>query len=975
MFNKIGFSVFVFFMVINVFFLLGQTGEKFLSGEELDAYVEECIINSTFEKAIPHLKNQLAVLVSADNVATKEELDSLRLSYLQDLVVVHFFSDDYKSAEEYLRERNKLLLELSLEKTEDYFLGLADLAIALDRQGKYRSAESIYLEAIGLGNEMFGKEDISSLEIRSQLAVMYSNAGRYEDAKTIYLQLLALLEDEPEFYSEVKHNLATIYSDLRQYKEADEIYLELLKRDAEIFGKKNTGYVILLSNLGKLYEVTSRNKEAKDVLSEALDILRKINGHSLGLYKSNVLQTLAMIDKKEGKYLEAIAKNKEAFQLEVDALGLQHHRVAHNYLQLATIKIDMGKYEEAYQYCLKSFWANLITTTAEEKVDVLQIKIEDCANYMQLLASMKQTLIALEALYHKNKDKATLQLYSDYALVAIELQKEIRTIRSRKDKLVLGELQSFFVQAALKANQLLSSANYEAVAFKLAEQNKSILLTDALQDEAAYSWGELPDSIQQLQEQYQNYIVDLKSQLLQTANKREQEEISKSISDWTLNLKILQQNIKEKYPKYYEHRYQVKTINIAEIQQEIPTGALLLEYYITPDLIYLFAVSSSEVKSYTLNVSPQELQKEAKNFHQLLSDYKQFKNTAAAYENYTKMGYWFYATILKIALQDFPTHKQLIIVPDGELNYLPFEAFLTEKVTDEQSYATMPYLLKDYTVSYSYSAALWQQYQTNPPKQHNHKVLAMAGDYGGKTEDQDSTRRRTNELAIRGNLGAIKGTPLEIQGISKIFAGDYYYKQDANERNFKALAADYGILHLAAHGFNNHEKPLLSSIVLTENNDSLENNFLQAYEISQLHLNADLVVLSACETGYGKFEQGEGVMSLARSFMYAGAPSVVMSLWQVNDQATAIIMQSFYEHLAAGVTKSEALRQAKLEYLAMTEGLAGHPAFWSAFVQLGATSPVRIQTKTNWQWIGIGVGLVVMLLGGVGIYRQRKRAA
>ncbi len=174
------------------------------------------------------------------------------------------------------------------------------------------------------------------------------------------------------------------------------------------------------------------------------------------------------------------------------------------------------------------------------------------------------------------------------------------------------------------------------------------------------------------------------------------------------------------------------------------------------------------------------------------------------------------------------------------------------------------------------------------------------------------------------------------------------------------------------HGVLDKKQPMLSSLAFTENKDSLEDNFLQAYEISRMQLNADLVVLSACETGYGQFEQGEGVVSLARSFMYAGVPSLVVSLWQVNDVSTSIIMKAFYNNLSAGMNKPEALRQSKLSYLQNVDGIMAHPAFWSPFIQLGDSKPVYLKNKSNWvPWvIAISTLFVAILL--IRFYRNRK---
>jgi CHAT domain-containing protein len=204
----------------------------------------------------------------------------------------------------------------------------------------------------------------------------------------------------------------------------------------------------------------------------------------------------------------------------------------------------------------------------------------------------------------------------------------------------------------------------------------------------------------------------------------------------------------------------------------------------------------------------------------------------------------------------------------------------------------------------------------------------------------------------------------EINVLSELFEGELARSLDANERFFKEKSASYGVIHLAMHGIVNPGMPILSSLAFSENKDSLEDNFLEAYEISQLKLNADLVVLSACETGYGEFQEGEGILSLARSFMYAGAPSLVVSLWQVNDASTAVIMKGFYTKIAEGMSKDKALQEAKMDYLESTVGVSGHPAFWSPFIQLGDSKAIELVPKSNKQlWIWILGGIATLLLG------------
>jgi CHAT domain-containing protein len=227
---------------------------------------------------------------------------------------------------------------------------------------------------------------------------------------------------------------------------------------------------------------------------------------------------------------------------------------------------------------------------------------------------------------------------------------------------------------------------------------------------------------------------------------------------------------------------------------------------------------------------------------------------------------------------------------------------------------------------------------------------------------------------LRKTLPDLPSAKEEVKNLSALYSGKFLFESAANENAFKKAAADYDIIHLAMHGILNQQTPILSSLAFTENGDSTEDNFLEAWEISHLKLNAQLVVLSACETGYGKFQQGEGVMSLARAFMYAGVPSLVVSLWQVNDASTAEIMQLFYANLAKGMDKAEALRQAKLKYIAECKNpMMAHPAFWAAFVQIGDSRPVKIAGPFNISYVLVIISGFLCLAGIIILLKKRRK--
>jgi CHAT domain-containing protein len=209
------------------------------------------------------------------------------------------------------------------------------------------------------------------------------------------------------------------------------------------------------------------------------------------------------------------------------------------------------------------------------------------------------------------------------------------------------------------------------------------------------------------------------------------------------------------------------------------------------------------------------------------------------------------------------------------------------------------------------------------------------------------------------------------------FVGDYYYRNDANELQFKQQVKQnvYSVIHLAMHGLVDEAQPDYSGLLFTYSYDKEQDDMLHAYELNLLSLKTDLVVLSACKTGFGRYDRGEGVVSIGRGFMYAGAPSLLLTLWPLNDAASVSMIAAFYKALNEGMPKDIALQQTKLAYLREASGLSAHPFFWAPFIQLGNAEPIII--RSYWQHYRWMLVVVVLLLMGVGYgysrYKKRVR--
>jgi CHAT domain-containing protein/Tfp pilus assembly protein PilF len=297
-----------------------------------------------------------------------------------------------------------------------------------------------------------------------------------------------------------------------------------------------------------------------------------------------------------------------------------------------------------------------------------------------------------------------------------------------------------------------------------------------------------------------------------------------------------------------------------------------------------------------------------------------------------------YEKLIKPAEPYLPKNSRIIIIPDGILNYLPFEVLLTDNkvVKTTNGYSDLPYLIKKHALSYVQSASVLKsildgKQEINRSKTIEKKIIAF-GDpvYDGETGISNQKGNIYKRLEYSGK---------EIENIAALFKPEdkeIFLRDNASEYNLKKEGelTKFRYLHFATHGYINEASPDLSSLVLTHAENSNEDGFLQTNEIFKLKLKADLVVLSACQTGMGKMINGEGIVGLTRAFMYAGSSSVLVSLWNVSDISTSILMGEFYKNLVKNkLSETDALRNAQLNLI--NNKKFAHPFFWAPFVLIG----------------------------------------
>ncbi|MEO1255211.1 MAG: CHAT domain-containing protein, partial [Bacteroidota bacterium] len=408
--------------------------------------------------------------------------------------------------------------------------------------------------------------------------------------------------------------------------------------------------------------------------------------------------------------------------------------------------------------------------------------------------------------------------------------------------------------------------------------------------------------------------------------------------------------LEESYTDYFQLRYNTEPSTIEVLQHEIKSNEVLLEFFVTDSTLYTFMILGDEKKlfknKYDLSADSAvnyltTLQKTTRN-----RDLNQFKEHASS----------LFELLLEKPLANLPDGVDHIqIGPSNKLAIIPWEILLSNK--NGSDYKSLSYLIKDYSISYRHFPFLKKNEKIRFQASVN-KILAFAPTYK-ETEEVPALIELSEPF--RNELRPLKWNIYEAESITNSFNGKALVRDQATEEIFKDELSGYSILHLAMHAFVDHEESMNSKLVFTQKSNGTEDGILHTFELFNMEIPAELVVLSACNTGIGEVQEGEGVISLARGFAYAGVPSLVMSHWNVNDETTSKLMVSFYHYLSEGDRKDVALRKAKLDFLKSANKITSNPFYWGGFVVLGDTSPLN--KKINyWLYVIIGIGLSGLLL-------------
>jgi CHAT domain-containing protein/Flp pilus assembly protein TadD len=770
-----------------------------------------------------------------------------------------------------------------------------------------------------------GKNDILWVNATNNLAGIYNQARQYREALSLLLQVKNFYEKQPNAYYDLGMSLNSIghvYDNLNIHDSAEYYFLQGIKL-AENFETPPDLLCNLYSNLGVMYAFTGRMTAGARVTAEAIR-----------------------------KFQSSGAVNHTVF--------------ARLYFNLGTMFSYMDLYDDAIKNFQKSMTYNVKTYKDTNRFsNPVLTNVSDKHLLMKTLSSKADAM----RLFHYTHADTQVYLKGAFesAYLAVLAIDSLRTESSTGLSNMLGNEglpYSTGIELAFVLNKLSGDYSYLEKAFEISEKSKYNTLYQSLIELNAKNIGGIPDSLQNLERIFRTELASIFKALDAEQQKPNQDPVRiKMLEKKQFALKMqsdsLMKSFEREYPSYYRLKYDRKMATIGEVRQSLEPDHAVVEYAIGLDRIVVFVITPTSV-TMTSRVGKDLYDK----IDILRSIISQHDISEAGIASYTQAAGVMYEMLLA-PVEPLIRGKHLIIIPDGKLGAVPFEALVNVKDKNEKySFSSLPYLTREYAIGYSYSSTLYlNSLSMNEQRASNREIAAFAPTFG-------NNKNLLAELKERGtDFSDLEGARQEVVQLGKLYGGRIFLDTSATLQNFLRFSPDYSLLHVSTHGIIDDTKPLESRLVFYRKNDSTPAD-LYLHDLYNMKLNASLVVLSACNTGYGKLTSGEGIISLSSAFMYTGVPSLVSTLWSVNDRSTAEVMDEFYRQLFEKQEKPVALQQARLTYLSKADNLVAHPYYWAGFISIGDDRPLVFpNTLTLVAVVGAVLAITLVLIY---LFRRKK---
>lgn len=791
-----------------------------------------------------------------------------------------------------------------------------NIAILLDSMGRISEAETYYQEAIEAAEAVYGESHPTVASGLNNLGLLYYASGKYADAEKLYTRAMRIYRDsygdEHPAVSTAMNNLALLYTSTGKYDLAKSMYTKALAIDEKIYGKDHKNLISDLANLATLYKDTGDLEGARELYVRALQVGEKNLGRNHPALATN-LNNLAMVHYLNGDYEKAEPLYRRALSIGRASLGEDNPEVATWMNNMALVLAARGDHAESAEMLVKT-----ITTMQRKRDEVFTfMNDQEKLDYIQRNESIMYMLM----------DITSSHLGDNPVIVTETFNAWLRW------KGALLESQKKNLDAVFHSDDAETKRLYES----LMKMRKAL---------AALEFSGPEDMTLQ---QYKD-----KLNLLKSSKDDMEVSLSRRSAKYALLKSSSTADIKDISSLLPEGSVYVDFADIAPIN--LKTGERSGRKYLA---FVLVAGRGEPVTSQLIEIGDMQT------VNGKINDFLVEMNSPEVFgiipdkSVLDEISRELYTLLIKPIEQHLKGRRHLFISPAGNVNLLPFEVLM-----DEQG----KYLIEQAEISYITAGRDIMRF-SDTTKASDKAVIMADPDYDLSLPEQTALgpRQGTSRLIRamqRFNFPRIPSTAVEADSIEEIMRTtlnltvENLQRGDADERRLLEVSAPR-ILHLATHGFfltdlalvqsDNPSKsentkavdnPMLrSGIVLSSVNTSLKSGLgsgiITAEKALALNIQGtDLVVLSACNTGVGAIERGEGVFGLKRAFLIAGSKSMMMSLWSVSSRETQEFMVTFYELLASGKGKASALRETKLKMMHQYD----NPFFWGAFILVGKPS-------------------------------------
>ncbi|MBL7784811.1 MAG: CHAT domain-containing protein [Chitinophagales bacterium] len=838
-----------------------------------------------------------------------------------------------------------------------------EVGLIYNKTGRFALAKPYFLTTIFIAEKLPQNQQELATAYKN-MAAIYQREPNYPQA-VVYCQkalnIYQTLNNQIEI-AKSKISLAIAQKSLRQIKIAQQIYQDIINNPNTLPEQRSIAY----NNIADIYFEQEDTLKALNIFIQTKNFLENQNQPTTDQYKIIVYKNIGELylakhqtDSALNYLQKVLALNQKLYENEGHEAAKIFTLVGDSYLQIDSLQQALQHYQNALKALIKDYQPQHINQQPNDQ----QLTVADPDIW--ILVALRQKATAYSNLYETSKDDNYLALaHQTYqlALHQLKLQQTKVGIDEEATAFLIDNEYTIYQSAiaiALRKNDV-------ETAFLIAEQSKANLLNNFLK-QAQLLKREISTPLVQQYNHLRQQIIATEAKLYQENS----EVIKKNLLDslFALNQKYqyLAIQIEQQNSNYQTAKYEQQPLTLHDIKNKLIHNkqTAIISYFMADSLLYTFVATKNNI-NYTTTPIEQNLTDQITKFRLTLSKDSTYYNKAlndydnqALYNDFIYYANHFYQILLKQATDKhyLDNIDQLIIVPDGILSYIPFEALIkqlpTANTIKEKQYAPklVDYLIKHYTISYSYSlnTLIENTQRQTTINSHNNYLIAFAPIFTASKENKTNAPNQTVQRGCKanGHLEELKNSYIEVNYINSIANGKVFLEDSATTTNFRKNAHKSLILHLSSHACLNDQEPNTSKIYFANDNDGIDNDYIETHEIYNIPFNTKLVVLSACQTGVGNIVKGEGMMSLARGFMYGGTPSVVASLWSVNDYSTSQIMKLFYTQLFNKKDIDQALKQAKLDYLnTLKTNHEANPFLWAGFICIGATT-APIQQNTS----------------------------